>query len=78
MREILEPDGWIFIPVFEISKSRMYDSTNPKDGVIDGMHMSSNILIEISRIVVDMLCRFDLKNHSPLNDKLNPLYMSPE
>lgn len=74
MRDILEKDGWIFIPVFEISKARMYDSTNEKGGVIDGMHMSSNILIEISRIVIDMLCRFDLTNHR--HNQLNPHYMS--
>merc|ERR1719356_1420135 len=76
MRDILEPDGWIVIPVMEISKARMYDSTNVKDGVVDGMHMSSNILIEIARITVDMLCRFDLKQHTP-SGHLNRHYLSP-
>eukprot|EP01083_Nonionella_stella_P179956 640344_1 len=74
MRDVLEPEGWVFVPVFEMSKARMYDSTNPKDGVVDGMHMSSNLLIEIARVTVDMLCRFDLKHH--IKDNLNKLYMS--
>eukprot|EP01084_Bolivina_argentea_P220469 373632_1 len=75
MKNILESDGWIFIPVLEISKARMYDSTGERSGVIDGMHMSGNILIEIARITIDMLCRFDFKNHLPTK-QLNPLYMS--
>ena len=50
-------------------------SSNSSNGVVDGMHMSSNLLIEISRITIDMLCRFDLQNHRPTN-QLNPLYIN--
>ena len=56
MREILIPGGWIFLPILEMSSPRMRDSTNVKDNVIDGMHMSENLMFEISRVAFNMMC----------------------
>ena len=72
LRESMEPHGWISLPVYAMSRARMYDSTNMKDKVIDGMHMSDNLLLEIARVMIDMLCRFDIRQH---NVNLNPNYM---
>ena len=72
LRKSMEPHGWISLPVYHMSESRMYDSSNKKDGVIDGMHMSDNLLLEIGRVMLDMLCRFDIRSHNVNN---NPKYM---
>ena len=58
-KQILNGIGVIFFPTHIFEDARMFDSTE----VLDGLHASMDVRMEVARIFLDYLCRFNFDKY---------------